>query len=146
MNTISSVRCNFPIVRPPGPLLSGGKFEQGYVMSDICDVLKLSPALEGAHKLLQQSDPIGRVGHYRAVYHLSHSIEAYTPDLGSNPGPGEVGIEELMHSISFTTYAFSDLVDRETLIRFAQKLANIHPWEHPIIEISSSGSLEFYSP
>lgn len=136
MRSYSRIKTSFPVTEQPAYFLSGGHCEQGYIMLDADTIFKACPDLKNAHQLLLSSDPIGRVGNYKGVFELIPAVEAYTPDEGSNPGEGIVGVEELMRIIIFKTY-FDPTISADLVDLFLQKLSDLHPWEHPLIELIS---------
>ena len=96
------------------------------------------PALRHLLDLLRQSDPIGRIGQYAAVYGVAFTAGGFTPLPGSNPVQGSIGETEYARTIELTTYAASDIPD-ETVKAFIEKMAGIHPWEHPVIDVYDTG-------
>jgi hypothetical protein len=138
------IATSFPVIARPEYLESGGHVEQGYVMLRRDKIFLCCPALRDAHALLLESDPIGRIGNYRGVYELGLGLEAYTPDVGSNPGHGVVGIEELIRTITFVTYCDINATSYDYIVKFIEQLAKIHPWEHPVIKLYAHGITKLY--
>lgn len=100
-------------------------------------IVEMSSSLREIIILLQDSDPVGRVGNYQAVYEIGLGLEGFTPGVGSNPTLTQNNDHEETPSVSFTTYVSCD-VSEVTISNFVQCLSTIHPWEHPIIEIFDS--------
>jgi len=138
------ISTSFPVIENPSYLVNGGHTEQGLIMLNRKEIVKCCPALKDAHKLLLKSDPIGRVGNYCGVYELSVGAEAYTPDTGSNPGEGVIGVEEIMRVIFFNTYCNVEATSYKDVVTFIDKLAYVHPWEHPVIKLYYKGVMELY--
>ena len=93
------------------------------------------PSLKQALALLRESDPIGRVGQYAAVYGASTASGGSLPLPGSHPVDAEVNAMESACAVSFSTYAAAS-VPLEAIQAFVERLAALHPWEHPVIEIN----------
>ena len=93
-------------------------------------------------QFLRESDPVGRVGNYSAVFEIGFGVEGFIPLKFSNPTQGQGNDLEETPSISFTTYASSTL-SKGIIHTFVDRLADIHPWEHPVIEIAS---IELWMP
>jgi len=135
---------SFAVVNNPDYLVNGGHIDQGLIMLDKEQIINDCPFLKGAVELLLNYDPIGRVGNYKGVYELSTAIECYTPDDGSDPGEGTIGVEELMKVITFTTYCDKRIVNDNQIEIFINKLAEIHPWEHPVIQLHGNGTIKMW--
>jgi hypothetical protein len=93
------------------------------------------PCLKEVLALLHASDPIGRVGQYAAVYGASVAAGGSLPLPGSNPVGAEINAMESACAVSFSTYAAAS-VPLEAIQAFVERLAELHPWEHPVIEIN----------
>lgn len=125
----------FPIVQDAACFVNGGITAQDVRMLEAKELFVLSPWLEKAYTLLQTSDPVGRVGKYTAVYQLGLAVEGYTPGEGSDPGVGVIGESEIVKTITFLTYVDKEIVSEEKLHKFLGELCELHPYEHPVIEV-----------
>ena len=92
-------------------------------------------ALSKMIQLIKDSDPIGRTGNYIGVYGLFLRSGGYTPTLDANPVKGEACKDEEGLCYDLVTYADKSVTSNE-LSLFSDKVAQLHPWEHPTIEIS----------
>lgn len=88
-------------------------------------------------ELLKQSQPIGCVGPYAAVYDLNETIGGWTPLPGAQPTLGTIGTDEQCASWMFTTYADA-AIPKDKIEKFIADLAAIYPWEQPLIELTTS--------
>ncbi len=139
------IKTSFPLIEKPAAFIQGGHIEQGFIMLHKEKIVELCPYIQQASQILSNSEPIGRVGNYRNVYYLELGLEIYTPDNGSNPGKGFIGVEELMQVLIFTTYYEQSSPGVEHAInRFVDNIIDIHPWEHPIINVSDGSSTWLY--
>lgn len=135
---------SFAVINNPDYLVNGGHVEQGLVMLNKEKIINDCPFLKDAIELLLNSSPVGKVGNYKGVYELGIAIECYTPEEGSNPGEGIIGVEELMKVITFTTYCDKRIVNDKQIEIFINKLADIHPWEHPVIQLHGNGIIKMW--
>ncbi len=106
-----------------------------YKAREVCS--SLNPIIE----LFQKSDPIGRTGDYTGVFGLNLRSGGYVADENANPQKGQVGSSEEGLCYEFITYARGD-TEIKTIETFADKLAALHPWEQPTIEISAIDNWE----
>ena len=86
-------------------------------------------------KLTRESDPIGRTGAYIGVYGLFLRAGGFTATREADPVKGEPGSNEEGLCYDFITYAARSVTIEELSV-FSDKIAAIHPWEHPTIEIT----------
>jgi hypothetical protein len=100
--------------------------------STLCGACTTLPKLLA---LLNRSSPIGCLGQYSSTYELSIGIEGFTPMPGAHPTQGNIGVPESVASICFKTYVPGD-TEQHSIEKFLQSLVEIHPWEHPLIEVS----------
>lgn len=101
------------------------------------DLASLSAACKTLPKvldLLERSSPIGCLGRYASAYELSIGLEGFTPLEGANPTHGEIGRRESIATLCLKTYAPGD-TSQESIEAFIRALVDIHPWEHPAIEV-----------
>lgn len=108
-------------------------------------LIEAAPALGPILSLLRQSAPIGQVGNYIGVYEISNGVEGFTPKAGANPTLGELDLPEATASLRLKTYVPGG-VQSTVIAHFVQKLAAIHPWEHPIIEVQGNSGLLLWMP
>jgi hypothetical protein len=114
--------------------LAEGSFEA--VLSSQAALEQACPDLPAFVALLQNSDPIGRLGNYKAIYVISATFGGFTPILGANPTQGQIDVPETGRTVEVKTYASMDL-PMETIYDFIDRMADIHPWEHPPVELST---------
>ena len=118
------IRTYIPIDAPSGWQWPGSKRR----------IVEMCPSLSKIIYHVQNNDPIGRVGNYGGVYEIGMGLEGYVPLDFSHPTLGQKGASEETFSISLSTYASND-ISEAIVSDFVEGLADIHPWEHPVIEI-----------
>ncbi|WP_425864820.1 hypothetical protein [Arthrobacter sp. TWP1-1] len=94
---------------------------------------------EGIATLLQalaESPELGDFGNYRHVFESGVGFEGFTVTAGANPTLGQVGQRTLSPTFVFTTY-FDAALDDAAVESFMSRMIEIHPWEVPVIELSS---------
>ena len=77
----------------------------------------------------------GDFGFYRGVAEVSIGVEAFTPTAGATPTAGTVGERSYSATAAITTYVDADLA-QERLSEILDSLAERHPWEVPVIEVT----------
>jgi len=75
--------------------------------------------------LIQQSEPIGRVGTYSGLFEKTASVEGFNSMVRN---------DQRAAGICITTYAGSK-VDAEVITQFVENVTKLHPWRQPIIEV-----------
>jgi len=145
MQNFYKIQTSFPVEKEINYFLNQGHEEQGYIMLNQEEIFNSCSTLAKISQLLKNSDPIGRIGNYRAVYELGMGIECYTPDNGSNPGQGTIGMEEYMRVITFVTYCNPKITNMNQVENFINKVAEAHPWEHPVIQFHHNGNIKLYT-
>ncbi|ALV44224.1 hypothetical protein MB46_00540 [Arthrobacter alpinus] len=94
---------------------------------------------QGIATLLQalaESPELGDFGNYRHVFESGVGFEGFTVTAGANPTLGQVGQRTLSPTFVFTTY-FDAALDDAAVESFMSRMIEIHPWEVPVIELSS---------
>ena len=91
-------------------------------------------ALAKIIELMKDYIPVGRVGTYDGVYALQENTEGYCPGEESNPAYGQRGQSVQCPGRVLTTYAPED-IEKSVLQDFISHVVEIHPWEHPLIEV-----------
>lgn len=94
----------------------------------------VSPILE----LIEQSTDLGNFGRYRGVCELGIGLEAFTPQAGAVPTIGRAGVRSLSPTLTVTTFVL-DGVPESRLAALIKAIADRHPWEIPVIEVSPVG-------
>jgi hypothetical protein len=84
---------------------------------------------------LEHCPELGQLGAYSGVCEISLGIEAFTPGAEARPTVGSPGERSHSATAVLTSYASASLpVERlETIL---SALAQLHPWEVPVIEVS----------
>ncbi len=85
--------------------------------------------------LIKESDPIGRTGNYIGVYGLFLRSGGYTATPEADPVKGKPCEDEEGLCYDLVTYADKS-VNIDVLSDFSDKVAKLHPWEHPTIEMT----------
>ncbi|SEE75630.1 hypothetical protein SAMN04489740_2434 [Arthrobacter alpinus] len=103
---------------------------------------------EGIATLLQalaESPELGDFGNYRHVFESGVGFEGFTVTAGANPTLGQVGHRTLSPTFVFTTY-FDAALDDAAVESFMRRMIEIHPWEVPVIELSSPVTISGSAP
>jgi hypothetical protein len=93
-----------------------------------------SEVLQNIIELIKISEPIGTVGNYSGVHEIGAGIEGFTPEENSTPTLGAYGQPERTRTLVLVTYA--PLAAEEAVSVFTTNVVKLHPWEHPVIEVS----------
>ncbi len=91
--------------------------------------------------VLRGHPEFGSLGPYRSVYEVTGGHESFTPGMGARPTLGTPGEVSTTVSVAITTYV-SGAHSEERLAALVHALAAAHPWELPVIEVSSVQVLE----
>lgn len=94
------------------------------------------PSLEKIVDFISASDPVGRVGNYDNVIEIGFGFEGFAPEKGAFPTFGKIGEDTFLESVSVQTYATKD-VSFNMIEDFIEEIVKIHPWEHPILELTT---------
>ncbi len=113
------------------PITGTGKLASG---TDFEALLGLGTPMDKILALIQASAPIGRLGQYDGVVEISPGFEGFVPRMGSKPRHGASGKFSTVPSLSVLTFAPLD-TPPPALERFLQQVIELHPWEHPIIQV-----------
>jgi len=108
------------------------------------DVFQACPSLRRVIDLIQCSSPIGKIGNYDGVYEFNLGFEGFTPRYGAKPRIGSLNSAIVTPCIELQTYAELS-VPPDLLHNFLLNLERIHPWEVPIIQISSEGCIYLFN-
>ena len=100
-------------------------------------------ALTKIIELMNDYIPVGRVGAYDGVYALNENMEGYCPGENSHPAHGEIGQHVQCPGRVLTTYAPED-IERSVLQEFINNVVEIHPWEHPVIEVHDKSGVRIW--
>jgi len=93
---------------------------------------------QGVASLLQaveQFQDLGDFGNYKHVFESTVGFEGFTCAQGATPTLGKVGERTISPTFVFTTYFDAQLSD-DAVEGFMDQLAEIHPWELPVIELT----------
>ena len=99
---------------------------------------EICPSLQACLSLLGRSQPVGVLGTYSSVFEIGFGFEGFRPEAGADPRLGSIGKQEVTSSICFTTYHLGG-DEKGAVDAFVFELSNIHPWEHPVIEVMKGG-------
>tara|TARA_Y100001934_G_C11951801_1_gene585255 strand:- start:41 stop:490 length:450 start_codon:yes stop_codon:yes gene_type:complete len=113
--------------------LSFRQDEDGYMGTELDELYKICPEFQAIYELLSSHEQVGILGRYKACFNASIGIESYLPMEGADPVGGMLGQTSLLQSLRFQTYA-QDSVAQHIIDQFIIDLAQLHPWEHPVIE------------
>jgi hypothetical protein len=85
---------------------------------------------------IERCPEFGDFGSYTGVCEVAIGLEAFTPGLRARPTLGAAGERSHSATAAITTYA-SDAIAEDRLETLLQGLCALHPWEVPVIEVSS---------
>ena len=125
-------------------------FPQKY--RDVCVDLKeiAQPPINSSFELrkildlIYENPAVGRVGEYDNVIEFSEGQESFFSKNMSNPTFGGIGKQETINSIRIQTF-ISPIEDFD-YEGFIENIANLHPWEYPMIECTINGQCYIWSP
>ena len=86
--------------------------------------------------IIRADNSLGDFGLYKGVFELTTGIEGFTPTSEASPAAGEAGCCTLSPTAVITTYVDAAATDAQLSVAMRQ-LIEAHPWETPVIEISS---------
>ncbi|MFF5187536.1 hypothetical protein ACFY30_27870 [Streptomyces sp. NPDC000345] len=87
-------------------------------------------------RVLESSPGLGDFGLYDDVFEVGFGAEGFTTRPGAAPVLGRVGGRSLSPTLTFTSYIDAGASDEE-LTRILARIADAHPWEVPVIELSA---------
>ncbi|MFG2576915.1 hypothetical protein [Streptomyces sp. NPDC048481] len=100
------------------------------------DALRADPSFAALLRVLETSPGLGDFGLYDDVFEVSLGAEGFTVRPGARPSLGSVGGRVLSPTLAVTTYVDA-AVDDDALTQVLARLADAHPWEIPVIELSA---------
>lgn len=80
---------------------------------------------------------IGNIGQYSGCFAIYHGAGGSIAGPRSNPHTGKIG-STCYGPCSFLTSYGPITIPYEEVVSFCDELAEIHPWEHPTIEIEKT--------
>lgn len=99
------------------------------------DALRADESFASLLRVLESSPELGEFGVYGDVFEVAFGAEGFTVHPGARPALGSVGGRVLSPTVAVTTYVHA--VTDEDLARVLARLADAHPWEIPVIELSA---------
>ena len=99
--------------------------------------LARDPAIAPILRLIESTPEFGDFGTYTGVCEVTVGLEAFTPGRGADPSLGEVGRRAVSPTATVTTYLASD-IGEDRLAELIEALAEVHPWEVPVIELGAT--------
>ena len=129
------IKAYFPVIELPEDMLVWSFKDRWYILKNKDDVLKSSPVLNDAYELLLECDPIWRMWTYKWVFNLTEWLECFTVDEWSNAPKWKIWETPFVNVFIFETYFDFNETTNEQLENFTKKLAELHPYEVPVIEI-----------
>jgi hypothetical protein len=100
------------------------------------EALGRDPAIAALLAAIEHSTDIGNFGRYTGVCEVTVGLEAFTPQAGADPTLGRAGERTVSPTATLTTYVSADVGD-ERLGELIGRLAELHPWEVPVIEVAT---------
>ncbi|MFI5963366.1 hypothetical protein ACIA8J_14445 [Streptomyces asoensis] len=100
------------------------------------DALRADESFAALLRIVETSPELGDFGVYGDVFEASLGAEGFSVRPGASPSLGSVGGRFLSATLAVTTYVDA-ATDDDTLARLLDRLAEAHPWEVPVIELSA---------
>jgi hypothetical protein len=100
------------------------------------DMLRSDESFASLVRVLEATPELGDFGVYGDVFEVAFGAEGFTVRPGARPSLGSVGGRFLSSTLAVTTYVDAG-VDDDELARVLARLADAHPWEVPVIELSA---------
>ncbi|MDX3113636.1 MULTISPECIES: hypothetical protein [Streptomyces] len=100
------------------------------------DALRADGSFASLLRVLEASPELGDFGVYDDVFEVALGAEGFTVRPGARPSLGSVGGRVLSSTLAVTTYVDA-AADDDTLSQVLARLADAHPWEIPVIELSA---------
>lgn len=94
------------------------------------------PVLAGVLAVIRAENPLGDFGLYKGVFELSPGWEGFCPSPDAQPALGEPGTVTLSPTVTVSVHAPCG-ADDPALLAAVERIMAIHPWEVPVVEISS---------
>lgn len=87
-------------------------------------------------EVLEESPALGDFGNYSNVFEISLGLEGFTTGAGARPTLGAHGERTLSPTLAVTVHVAASLTDDE-LNGILGRVLEAHPWEIPVVELSS---------
>ncbi|MFD9392241.1 hypothetical protein ACFWBB_16405 [Streptomyces sp. NPDC060000] len=100
------------------------------------DALRADESFASLLRVLETSPELGDFGVYGDVFEVAIGAEGFTVRPGARPALGSIGGRFLSSTLAVTTHVDA-AVDDDALTRVLARLADAHPWEVPVIELSA---------
>ncbi|MEU4874420.1 hypothetical protein [Streptomyces sp. NPDC021608] len=104
-------------------------------MGDL-DALRSDESFASFLRVVETSPGLGDFGVYDDVFEVSLGVEGFTVRPGARPALGSTGARSLSATLAVTTHVDAD-ADDDALARILAHIADAHPWEVPVIELSA---------
>ncbi len=99
------------------------------------EAVRNDPQLRPLLDFLEGSAEFGRLGPYAGVSETLLGVESFTPLPAASPTLGHPGQRSHSPTAVLVTYAPGELAP-DRLEEALQRLAALHPWETPVIEVT----------
>ncbi|MEU5633206.1 hypothetical protein ACH47C_22745 [Streptomyces rishiriensis] len=100
------------------------------------DALRADESFASLLHVLEASPELGDFGVYDDVFEVALGAEGFTIRPGARPSLGSVGGRVLSSTLAVTTYVDA-AADDDALAQVLARIADAHPWEIPVIELSA---------
>jgi len=107
------------------------------LQSGDAEALDRDPSFARLLGALRAENPLGDFGLYRAVAEVSPCWELFQPQDGSSPTLGSAGESRVSTNLMVTIHVDAE-VPQDQFEAAIDTLVALHPWEVPVIEISTA--------
>ena len=130
LNTVRKLRVHWPISTETFTRIAAG---------DVA-ALQQDPGLAALLQTVERFRELGDFGNYKHVFESGVGLEGFTCGEGAVPTFGTVGEQMVSPTFVFTTY-FDAALEDHVVEQVIKELADIHPWELPVIEVTGPVSV-----
>lgn len=119
------VTCSVPLVGPSD-------------VTDIAQLIASDPALAAVVAVIDRHTADAPLGEYASVCQYALASGSYIPQTGAHPTVGSAGARSVGRAVHVTTFLIKSSFDQTRLETFLNDLYDVHPFEHPILELTET--------